>query len=443
MTMTQVKASFVHSFVAKLLAVVIVISAVLTSWAPTAMAHAGDQSYLYLDLGESLTARLQMPLADIDEFLGIEIDGTDEQIDAGIQANVAALRAFAEEHFDIGLDGEIFDRRFVAARLFADTTHVELEYAIETGPEVPERFDVRLDPFFDEEQERDALLLVANDWDRGIVDNEAEHLLRFTPDSRSQEVSFGDASSWNNFTASVATGLNHIREGPDHMLFIFALMLPSVLVWSTSWKPVSGFLSSLWRVTKIMTMFTLAHSVTFTLAGIGAVPTPSSRVTETIIALSIAATALHNLRPIFRDREWSIAFVFGLFHGFGFASLVQSLDVSTKTQLVSLVGRNVGIELGQLLVVLLVFPSLYLLRVTRAYLPLFRVACVALIIVSIGWMLERMFDAPDWTSRVFDQLLAFPRVLVLVALVAVGSALWHLRERSADRLLDAHVTSSG
>ncbi|MDH3306420.1 MAG: HupE/UreJ family protein [Acidimicrobiia bacterium] len=120
---------------------------------------------------------------------------------------------------------------------------------------------------------------------------------------------------------------------------------------------------------KIATFFTLAHSITFTLAGMGWLPTPPAKLVEATIAISIAAAALHTLRPLLPNREWTLSFVFGLFHGMGFASLVSDLDVSRSSQLISLLRRNVGIEIGQVVVILLFFPGLFLLRRTPFYQP--------------------------------------------------------------------------
>jgi len=401
----------------------------------TASAHDDNQSYLYLDFGETLVAHLQMPFGDISEVLGVEIGGSDDEIETAIADNERVLVDYAAAHFEVGSSGSLFNKSFIETSRFGETDHVEVSFRIATGSEVLTELDVELDPFFDEIEDRDALLLVANDWNRGIVNNEADSLLRFVPDTRSQTIVLGESSSLKNFTTSVQSGLDHIRTGPDHMLFIVALLLPSVLVWVGAWRPASGFRSSLWRITKTMTMFTIAHSVTFSLAGIGLVPTPGPRITESIIALSIAVTALHNLRPIIQNREWMIAFVFGLFHGFGFASLTQSLDVSTSTQLISLAGRNIGIEIGQLLVVFLMFPMLYLLRRTTIYLPLLRVVSVGLIIASIGWMTERLFDWYPLTSLVVDKAVKYPRVLIFIVAATIAALMWYLSERSKGRLL--------
>jgi len=405
----------------------------------TASAHAGDESYLYLDVGETLQARLQMPFPDIEEALGISLDVEDpaEEIDQAIQANADALRTYAADHVALGSGDVDWVMTSGDVGQVDDINYVEVVFAVAIDGPVPDEVRVTLDPFFDEIDDREALMLVGNDWQRGVIDTEEEQLVRLTPGNRTATVEFGDASQWKNFTASIGLGVDHIRTGPDHMLFVIALLIPSVLIWRESWKPSAGFGSTLLRITKVMTMFTLAHSITFTLTGIGAVPSPGPKVTETIIALSIAATALHNLRPIIVNREWVIALVFGLFHGFGFASLVQDLDVSSTTQLVSLAGRNVGIEIGQLLVVLLCFPALFLLRRTKYYRPMFLAGSIVLILVSIGWAIERVWGGRAVTSAVIDELTEFPRVLIALAIGTAIAGGVFLVERSNERLLDA------
>lgn len=415
----------------------LVVATVLGTSIP-ASAHAGDQSYLYLDVGESLQARLQMPFPDVEDVLGIplDIDDSPEDIAATIEANEAVLREYAADHVALGLDGTEWVMTPIDVGQVEDINYVEVVFEVAINGPVPDSVTVTFDPFFDEIDDRDAIMLVGNDWRRGFIDTEEDQLVRLEPNQRTATVEFGDASQWKNFSASLGLGVDHIRTGPDHMLFVFALLIPSVLIWRESWKPSAGFGSTLLRITKIMTMFTLAHSVTFTLTGIGAVPSPGPKVTETIIALSIAATALHNLKPIIVNREWVIALVFGLFHGFGFASLVQDLDVSTTTQLVSLAGRNVGIELGQLFVVLLCFPALFLLRRTKYYRPFFVASSIVLIIVSLGWAIERIWGGVEITSKVIDEVTEFPRVLILLAVATAVAGGLFVVEQGKGQLID-------
>ena len=202
-----------------------------------------------------------------------------------------------------------------------------------------------------------------------------------------------------------------------------------------TWQPSPSFGYSLLRIVLVATMFTIAHSITFTLAGLDYLPLPPSKLTESVIALSIALAALHNLRPILGHREWLIAFVFGLFHGMGFAGLVEELDISRTTQLVSLLGRNVGIEIAQLIIIAVTFPMLFILRRTRVYMPLFYVVSVALAVLSSVWIVERVFEVDAGINRLVDATLEWPRALwVMVVLTAVAAIYFEI-ERRADRLL--------
>jgi hypothetical protein len=411
-----------------------------------ASAHTGDQSYLYLDITEtSMSGRVEMPFTDLREHLGLDLRGSTSDIQAELEAARDVIERYAADHLVLGAAGQTWPVTFVGVeRLDVEIDDPDFGYALasfETTPAtvgIPRQFDVTFDPFFDENPSRDALLIIGNDWGSGVIDNFEESLVRFAPDSRSQQIDLGDTSWFKNFSASVVLGLDHIRTGPDHIFFVLVLMLPSVLIFNSGWKPTASFTSSLWRVLKVVSMFTLAHTITFSLAGLGLLPLPSARFVETIIALSIAAAALHNIWPIARNREWLISFVFGLFHGMGFASLVSDLDVSRNTQLVSLIGRNIGIEIGQTIVVLLTFSLLFLLRRTRYYMPLFTAGSLLLVVVSVGWMLERLFDVPRITSTLVESAVYFPRVLLPLALATLLAAVVHRREDARGRLLAAH-----
>lgn len=400
----------------------------LHTWIGEAAAHRGDQTYLYLEIGDTVAARLHMPFIDVEAALGIDLDADDPgETRTRIQANRPALEAYAQSVVDFsGPDGTLTMTPIGVDRVGERSDYVEVAFDVD-GLSDLQAFDLRLEPFFDEIDDRDALLLISNDLERGVIDNESEHLLRFTPGNRTQRVDLGDTSQWTNFTASIGAGVDHIRTGPDHLLFLAALLVPSVLIWRGAWVPARSFGSSLWRLTKILSMFTLAHSVTFTLAGIGALPSPGSKLTETVIALSIAAAALHTLRPVLAEREWLICLAFGLFHGFGFASLVAELEVSTSTQLISLLGRNVGIEIGQVVVAALVFPALYVLRVLPLYGRLLVISSIGLTAMSMSWMIERIFEVNLRVNRAANLVLDFPRVLVFVAVFTAISVALRLR----------------
>jgi hypothetical protein len=420
---------------------------VVTLLPSPAEAHAGDESYVYLEVSDDdLRGRVEMPYGDLRTVFGLELEGSNEEIRAELEDNVELLQTYAAGRLSIGADGAEWPIRYDGILTLTDFVEEEsasyavLPFVVDLGgAAVPQVLEVRFDPFFDEVEGRSALLLIANDWQRGVFDNEAEALLTFDAGTREQSVDLGDSSQWTNFSESITLGVDHIKTGPDHIFFVLVLLLPSVLVYTAmGWVPEPTFGASLWRVLKIVTMFTIAHSITFTFAGLDILPLPPSRLVESVIAASIAAAALHNLWPLGANKEWLIAFAFGLFHGMGFAGLVADLEVSKATQLVSLLGRNVGIEIGQAFIVLVMFPGLYWLRRTTLYRPFFLVGSLVLAFVSLGWMLERVLEIEVGTSDAIDTLMRFPRVMIAVVAFNLICAAIYYRESGREKLLDVH-----
>ncbi len=411
----------------------------------TADAHRNDESYLYLDVGDAaLNGRVEMPYPDLRDVFGLEIVGTDEEVRAEIEANLDQLQRYAADNSAIGAQGVAWPMEFDGFDLLFEGPvdenglgYVILPFTTELpGPEVPQVMEVTFTPFLAEIDDRNNITLVSNDWRRGVFEEETNELLVHTLSSPSGTIDLGDSSQWKNFRASIDLGVDHIRTGPDHIFFILALLLPAVLILvSMAWKPSPSFAYSLLRIVLVATMFTIAHSITFTLAGLDYLPLPPSKLTESVIALSIALAALHNLRPVLGHREWLIAFVFGLFHGMGFAGLVEELDISRTTQLVSLLGRNVGIEIAQLIVIAVTFPLLYILRRTRIYLPLFYGLSVLLAVLSSVWIVERVFEVDVGINRLVDATLEWPRALWVMLGVTSIAALYYEVERRSGRLL--------
>lgn len=443
----------VRGAMAAAVGVVVLLGMWLGGLAGHAGAHTNDQSYLYLDITENhLGGRAEFPFVDVRSVLGLSLEGSTEEVEAELAANQQRLQDYAADHLEIGSAGTTLRLDYLDVEIL-ESDEDWAEYVVVpfvarlAGQEPPRSLEVRFDPFFDEIEGRDALLLIGNDWNAGVIDNADEVLVGFDADTRARTVDLEAHSWWKNLTASVGIGLDHIRTGPDHILFVFVLLLPAVLVFtvgstpadaSGSWAPGHSFGGGLWRVLKIATMFTVAHSITFTLAGLDLIPLPPAIVVESIIAASIAAAALHNLWPLAPNREWALAFVFGLFHGLGFASLVSSLDVSRSTQLVSLLGRNIGIEIGQVIVILLAFPALFLARRLRYYRPFYTVASIALAVVATGWLIERLFETDLSVNAAVDRVIAFPRSVLIAALATglAGLAFWW--EARAGRLLAVH-----
>jgi hypothetical protein len=144
-------------------------------------------------------------------------------------------------------------------------------------------------------------------------------------------------------------------------------------------------------VFKVVTAFTVAHSITLSLAALAMIELPT-RLVESGIAFSVVLAALNNLWPLIRRGRWLVAFAFGLIHGFGFASVLADLGLPRHALLPALVGFNLGVEAGQLVIVLAFLPLAYGLRRTWFYRRLiFAGGSAAIALVAAIWMLERLF----------------------------------------------------
>ena len=182
-----------------------------------------------------------------------------------------------------------------------------------------------------------------------------------------QVLDLGTPSVWRGFLEYLQAGTWHIWDGVDHLLFLVSLLLPAVLLRRGGrWLAVPMARPAFVNILKVVTAFTIAHSVTLSLAAFDVVHLPS-RLTESVIAASIIVGALNNVFPLVTESRWRVAFAFGLLHGFGFAAVLSDMGLPRDSRLVSLFGFNLGVEVGQLAVVAAVMPVAYLLRRTRFY----------------------------------------------------------------------------
>ena len=201
------------------------------------------------------------------------------------------------------------------------------------------------------------------------------------------------ASRWQQLLDYGREGVWHIWVGFDHILFLLSLLLPAVGVWAGSrWLPVERFGQAFWDVLRIVTAFTVAHSITLSLAALGFVSLPS-RLVESCIAASVVLAALNNVWPVFHERRWMVAFAFGLIHGFGFASVLADLGLPQGALALALLGFNLGVEVGQLAIVAAFLPTAYLLRRSLFYRRAVLLGGSLLIAaVAAAWLVERAFE---------------------------------------------------
>jgi hypothetical protein len=193
------------------------------------------------------------------------------------------------------------------------------------------------------------------------------------------------------FVEYLQAGIWHIWSGIDHLLFLLSLLLPAVLVRrDRRWQAVPLAAPAFISILKVVTAFTLAHSITLSLAAFDVVHLPT-RLTESVIAASIIVGALNNVVPIVTESRWRIAFAFGLLHGFGFATVLSEMGLPQGARLLSLLAFNLGVEAGQLAVVLAVMPMAYLLRATRFYQrALMPWGSTAIAGLALVWFIQRL-----------------------------------------------------
>lgn len=357
-------------------------------WAGSAAAHKPSDSYLTLQVaGGAVQGRWDIALRDLDFAIGLDADGNGEITWGELRARHDTIAAYALARLAVQGDG-------AACRLqpegqqqvdsHTDGAYTVLRFAV-LCPHTPAQLTVDYRLFADlDPQHRGLLRLDAAGSSRSAV---------LSPEAPTQSFVLQAPDRWRQFVDYVVEGVWHIWIGFDHILFLLSLLLPAVLVWQQRrWQPVSTFRAAFTDVLKIVTAFTLAHSITLSLATLGVVALPS-RWVESAIAASVVLAALNNLRPLVEGRRWLVAFAFGLIHGFGFASVLADLGLPQGALALALVGFNVGVELGQLAIVTAFLPLAYLLRRTRLYRhAVLGLGSLLIALLAAAWFVERAFD---------------------------------------------------
>jgi hypothetical protein len=185
-------------------------------------------------------------------------------------------------------------------------------------------------------------------------------------------------------------GMSHIAEGTDHLLFVFTLLLPAGLALGARrrWGARRSAREAAMGVVRIVTAFTVGHSITLLVGALGLLRLPSVWV-ESFIAASILVSALHAIGPLFPGREAWVALGFGLVHGLGFASALEGLGVDGTTLVLTVLGFNLGVECMQALLVVVTLPWVFLLQGTRLGPALRQLGGGLAFVVALAWLAQR------------------------------------------------------
>ena len=350
-----------------------------------AQAHRPSDAYLTLSVEDTrIHGQWEIALRDLPALVDLDVDRDRELTWGELRAAQSTLATVLQAHLELRADGQAcplsITDLMVNPRVDGRYAWFALEAVCALAPQTLE-IDYRL--LFDlDPTHRGILVLTAAATTRSAV---------LGPEPSVRRFDLARPSAWHAFLDYGIEGVRHIWIGYDHILFLLALLLPAVLRYERGrWSAVERLRPAMWNVFGVVTAFTLAHSVTLTLAALEWVRLPIAWV-ETAIAVSVLLAALNNLRPLVLRARWVVAFVFGLIHGFGFASVLGELGLPEGARLIALIAFNLGVEVGQMAIVLVVVPLAYLLRRTVFYRVGLRVGgSVAVALLALLWIAQRV-----------------------------------------------------
>ncbi len=362
--------------------------------AQPADAHRQNESYVFFNVTDlALSGRIEATLPDLDKIVLLDADGDGTVSREEFSTKADEVFGFFAQRLIISHDGQEYP---IAAdgHEFLDTpagTFALIHFTVPGLSPTPDAVDVTYrSPFQEREPGHLGFGLIESNTRTGVEGNERYISMIFEPGGESHRLSLVGEPALKIFKDFVIHGIWHIWLGFDHVVFLITLLMPSVLTLSTgAWQPVANFRAAFINVLKVVTVFTVSHTITLSLSSLGIIRLPVTLV-EVVIALSIAVVALGNMFPVFHRYTLLVVFAFGLFHGFGFANVLAPLGLQPSAKLIGLAAFNIGVELGQIAIVAAVFPVLYLLRRWNAYPFLaLRVASVCFILLAGVWFIER------------------------------------------------------
>jgi hypothetical protein len=218
----------------------------------------------------------------------------------------------------------------------------------------------------------------------------------FDSSTQTQRFALGDTKRWSTIGLFTQEGAWHIWGGPDHLLFLLTLLLPGLMLLHRAASPTDtdshGTKAAALFALKVITAFTLAHSITLLASVLDVISLPS-RWIESAIALSIMISAALNLQTRIQWSQWKLALFFGLIHGMGFANGLRELGLSQTYFIETVLAFNVGVELGQIAAVVAVgIPIILLAKKTRAKQLVMAYGSWGVLLVSGIWLVQRLMD---------------------------------------------------
>jgi hydrogenase/urease accessory protein HupE len=344
----------------------LLILAYLLGAGANAWAHTAGLSSAAVQIGaETIHAELIFAATDIESLLPMDADKDGRLTQAEFAARQDILEELALTSFEVMIDGQKLEP-YLESVIFdnVDAIHLKLGFTRQAGTQLSFR-----SPLLPQLARGHRQHLSVRNTANKIV---AEHVL--AAGDNTFALAENRRTTLGNF---VLLGIEHIVTGYDHLVFLFGLLV------------VGG---SFRAVVKIVTAFTVAHSITLALATFNVLNIPS-KIIEPLIAASIVYVGVENIFRKDLERRWLLAFGFGLVHGCGFASVLREMGIGASAGGLAapLFGFNAGVEIGQLAIASLVLPLIWQMKKRPNYQPVY-VPAVSVIIALAGgvWLVQRL-----------------------------------------------------
>jgi hypothetical protein len=401
-----------------------------------AMAHPAPNSVVNLDFGRSsVRAELLIPTSELRYALAAE--GIER---SSIAADDPAVADYLVRHLVLlAPAGGRWHGAPGSSHLQVLAGHEYLVAALDFTPpagSTTRQFLFQADPVTHEVRNHYLMVIARSDYRGGLVGDQPELIGFLQYPARQLEVTRAGGSPWRGFRAAFVLGIEHIGTGADHLLFLLTLLLPAAMVAGEGrWRARRGAKATLVRLLGIVSAFTVGHSISLAVAAASGWQA-AARGVETLIALSVLASAIHAWRPVFPGREALVAGAFGLCHGLAFARALSGHLPDPIDTAGAILGFNLGIECFQMLIVLATIPFVIQLApdgyggAARRSLAAFAAAA------ALGWLAERAFDAPNPVSTALGSVTMSTTLLITGATLGVGLALSGV---AAWRQRTAHV----
>ena len=391
----------------------------------TALAHDVRGSAVYLDIGRAtVAAELHLPVAQLRLALPIAAG----ELSHESLAESELVRAYVREHVLASGRPIVIERASVHPS--ADGDELVVHGAWHLGDAMAElhAFELQFDAILHRVVTHNAYVFSRRNVWRGRLGDEPEVLSMLHWQQRQLTVDLRQGSVWSGVRATFLLGVEHIAEGTDHLLFLLMLLLPAPLSFGRNrWTTRKPLRTSVITIVKLVSAFTLGHSLTLIIGALRGTLLPSQLV-EVVVAASIVVSAAHAFVPILAGRETAIAAGFGLVHGLAFASTLSAFEFDTSSLVLALFGFNLGIEVMQLAIVLLVMPWLMLTAHHGSYHWLRNVGAIGGVIAGLAWIAERTVGSgamlTTWVDRAAEHSIIMLAALALYAFAVNARSLW-------------------